>query len=216
MLSNIFKRIANLLSLRSRREKLDLFMREMSPTPQSCILDVGMAATPRYEERKTNILEREWPWKSQLIAISRDYPSVAKQHHPLVKMIQADGCQLPLANESVDYVWSNAVIEHVGDMEQQRAFVLEALRVAREGVFIATPDCAFPLEIHSNLPFIHWLPKRARDAIFNFLGFRWMNSISLLSEREFGELFPSGTEVRIIRQRITLLPYNLVALVRKP
>ncbi len=58
---------------------------------------------------------------------------------------------------SFDVVFSNAVIEHVGDRERQEALVREALRVGRR-VFVTTPNRWFPIEVHTRLPFVHWLP----------------------------------------------------------
>lgn len=188
-------------------------MRELSPTEQSCVLDVGVTAWPRSEG--ANILEREWLWKSRLIAVSPERLGKAKRYYPQVRMTRADGCHLPLADESVDYVWSNAVIEHVGGIERQQAFVLEALRVASAGVFITTPYRWSPIESHTNLPFIHWLPKSLRDVVFRVLGFPWMREVFLLSKDEFKGLFPSGTAVRVIKQRVALIPYTLIATVRK-
>ena len=55
--------------------------------------------------------------------------------------MSGDACALPFADQAFDVVFSNAVIEHVGDVERQRRFVAEALRVGRR-VFI---DDAEPL-----------------------------------------------------------------------
>jgi hypothetical protein len=35
----------------------------------------------------------------------------------------------------------------------------EALRVARKGVWVTTPDRYHPMEFHTALPLLHWLPK---------------------------------------------------------
>ena len=53
--------------------------------------------------------------------------------------------------------FSNAVIEHVGGRERQRQLVSEAIRVGRR-VFITTPNRRFPVEVHTRLPLVHWLP----------------------------------------------------------
>ena len=63
----------------------------------------------------------------------------------------------PFDDGSFDVVFSNAVIEHVGDRERQGQLVREALRVGRR-VFLTTPNRWFPVEVHTRLPFVHWLP----------------------------------------------------------
>ena len=70
---------------------------------------------------------------------------------------QGDACALPFPDGAFDVVHSNAVIEHVGGRERQEAFVREALRVGRR-VFLTTPNRWFPIEVHTRLPLVHWLP----------------------------------------------------------
>ena len=83
-----------------------------------------------------------------------------------IAYVQGDACALPFADRSFDIVFSNAVIEHVGDIERQRLFVAEALRVGRR-VFLTTPNRWFPIEVHTRLPFVHWLPERAADRVYD-------------------------------------------------
>ena len=73
-------------------------------------------------------------------------------------MVQADGRDLPFADGAFDLGFSNAVVEHVGGREEQRRFVHELCRVAKR-VFVTTPNRFFPLEVHSLVPFAHWLPR---------------------------------------------------------
>jgi hypothetical protein len=56
-------------------------------------------------------------------------------------------------------VFSNAVIEHVGDDAAQVRFVDEMLRVA-DNVFFTTPNKLFPVESHTNVLFLHWHDER--------------------------------------------------------
>ncbi len=79
--------------------------------------------------------------------------------------MRADGRDLPFGDAEFDVGFSNAVVEHVaGGREGQRQFVHELCRVAQR-VFVTTPNRRFPLEVHTLLPFVHWLPPgpRARD-----------------------------------------------------
>jgi SAM-dependent methyltransferase len=98
----------------------------------------------------------------------------------------ADGTKLPFADGTFDVVVSNAVIEHVGDEADQRRFVAEHLRVARN-VVITTPNRWFPLETHTNAFLRHWSPtwRAGRPEIFS----------RLLSRREFAALLPAGSRI---------------------
>jgi len=64
------------------------------------------------------------------------------------------------ADRSFDWVFSNAVIEHVGGIEEQRKFASEISRVARCGYFVTTPNKFFPIEPHTLLPLYQFLPER--------------------------------------------------------
>src|SRR5260370_31026550 len=70
----------------------------------------------------------------------------------------ADGLELPFRDKSFDVVFSNSVIEHVGDPWRQERFARE---VARVGVryFVQTPNRWFPVEHHLLTPLIHFLPR---------------------------------------------------------
>src|SRR5687767_9846671 len=69
--------------------------------------------------------------------------------------VVADGCQLPFRTNSFELVFSNSVIEHVGDRERQKGFAEEIARVGRR-FFVQTPSRTFPFEPHFLTPFIHF------------------------------------------------------------
>jgi hypothetical protein len=97
-----------------------------------------------------------------------------------------DGRALPFRDGSFDLVISNAVIEHVGGADDQRAFVAEHERVGRSFI-ITTPNRWFPVESHTRTFLRHW-SARWRD--------RQSRHFSrLLSRREFRKLLPAGTTI---------------------
>jgi len=67
---------------------------------------------------------------------------------------------LPFADDEFDLAFSNATIEHAGTRAAQAEFVRELVRVARRS-FVVTPNRWFPVELHTRLPFVHWLPPRS-------------------------------------------------------
>jgi SAM-dependent methyltransferase len=119
------------------------------------------------------------------------------------EFIDADGTNLPFPDASFDLVFSNSVIEHVGDAAQQRRFANEMLRVGKK-IYFQTPNKWFPVEPHLIGIFIHWLPfsvarkliryftiwglvnKPDQKVIDDFIG-----SINLLAKSEVIDLFPN-------------------------
>ena len=67
------------------------------------------------------------------------------------------GDPLPFRDAEFDVVFSNAVLEHVGSRSAQAAFVRELCRVGK-AFFITTPNRWFPIEHHTGLPMLHYLP----------------------------------------------------------
>ena len=199
--------LAKSVSRRSRRHKLDLFLSTFAPTADTTVLDVG-AADAGYggdEDFATyNFLEEHYTWPERVTAVGLGEGRRFVERYPRTRYVKADGCDLPFDTGTFDLYHSNAVIEHVVGRGRQRAMVAEALRVAR-GVFITTPNRRFPIELHTRLPFVHWLPEAAAHRSYEWAGKPWAAEIELLSTRRLRELFPREANVRIKNLGLTLV-----------
>jgi ubiquinone/menaquinone biosynthesis C-methylase UbiE len=78
---------------------------------------------------------------------------------------QVDGTTLPYADESLDVVLSNHVIEHVGEEVDQLHHLQEVRRVLRPGglCYLAVPSRWVLVEPHVRLPLLSWLPRAVRS-----------------------------------------------------
>ncbi|MBA2741803.1 MAG: class I SAM-dependent methyltransferase [Actinobacteria bacterium] len=198
-------RLADAVSMRSRRRKLQLFLDELRPTAETTVLDVGAdeLGFGQCDGCGTlNFFEELYPWPEQVTALGLHEGERFGKRFPHVRYVQGDALALPFADGEFDIVFSNAVIEHVGRRDRQRRFVVEALRVGRR-VFITTPNRRFPLEVHTRLPLVHWLPDRLAHASYDALGKEWANEIHLVTSRSFRTLFPG--RVRIVSLGLTLV-----------
>src|ERR671937_2784851 len=163
------RRLAARVSLWNRRRKMELFLRAVAPEPETRVLDVGVGdtgfATEAGVAASHNFFEAMYPWPERITAVS-DVPLPRfAQEFPQVETVTADGRELPFADDAFDVAFSNAVVEHVGGREVQRRFVHELCRVAPR-VFVSTPNRWFPVETHTLVLFVHWLPRRVRDRAF--------------------------------------------------
>ncbi|TQN37956.1 methyltransferase family protein [Blastococcus colisei] len=115
-----------------------------------------------------------------------------------------DACALPFADSSFDYVVSNAVIEHVGGPERARTMLTESRRVARRGAFHTTPDRWFPVETHTQVPLLHWLPRDRQAAAFARAGKPTWNTTYywLFGSRDLAGLDPAFSVSRINRMTL--------------
>jgi SAM-dependent methyltransferase len=194
-------------SLWNRKRKLARFLEELQPGPETTIVDVGVGDTGFNTEPGValshNFFEAMYPWPEQITAVSDvPLPNFA-QEFPQIAPVTASGTNLPFEDDSFDIAFSNAVLEHVGGPEEQRRFVHELCRVAPK-VFVSTPNRRFPVEVHTLVPFVHWLPRRARDRAFAALRRDAWKGVELLNRRELLELFPPGAQARVVESRITI------------
>ncbi len=148
-------------------------------------------------------------WGDRLLIRPPHIPPTAAQSHRLLGR-QGDACALPYPDQSFDILFSNSVIEHVGDWERQQAFAHEARRVARK-LWIQTPAREFFIEPHYIGLFVHWLPKPWQPFYIRWFTL-WgllhkpspteiqvrIDEFRLLSLAEFKSLFPDCT---ILRER---------------
>ncbi len=203
------------ITIRSRQKKFDLFMRFFSPTAKTRILDVGVSGEVQ-TGRAENFLEDWYKFPEMITAISPEDLSAFHKRFPKVVIKQTDGKNLPFANQEFDIVFSNAVIEHVGDRTAQEKFVAECLRVGKS-VFLTTPAREFPIESHTMIPFVHWLPESIRNSMYNKLGRKneaKLNALTLLTAGSFRNLFPKNVSVKIFKQRMFGFTSVLIAVVQ--
>lgn len=118
--------------------------------------------------------------------------------------IVADGRHLPFKDSTFDLVYSNSVIEHLGNFEDQNLFAVECRRVGRS-FYVQTPNKWFFIEPHLITPFIHWLPCGIQRLLLrNFTVWGWitrptsqycesfMNEVRLLGSNDLQRLFPDA------------------------
>lgn len=201
-------RVADRISLRSRQRKLELFLDELRPGPETTVLDVGADELGFGEgDRCTtlNYFEEHYPWPEQITALGLWDGAAFRERYPGIPYVQGDACALPFPDAAFDVVHSNAVIEHVGGRDRQRLMVTEALRVARRA-FVSTPNRRFPVEVHTHLPLVHWLPDSIAGRAYDAVGKPFAKELELLTKRELEALFPG-------RVRVINLGLSLVAIV---
>lgn len=195
-----------------RRRRVERFIREMSITADTRVLDVGGAS-------------EFWDLamvRPRLILLNT--PRAKEEAAGAIQWVAGDGCRLPFQDGAFDVVFSNSVIEHVGSRERQWEFAREVMRVGRR-FWVQTPNRWFPVEQHLLTPFVHWLPDSWQRAIVpkatvwsllarvttdrrQFYLEHYLTDVRLLGARELSELFPGA---RIIRERLLGWTKSLVA-----
>jgi hypothetical protein len=198
----VLRQTASRVSLRSRERKLRLFLELYRPGPETTVVDVGVTDAPFGGGSTDNFFEALYPWPERITAVGRTELDRFTAAFPGVRAVRADGRELPFADGQFDLGFSNAVIEHVdGGRAAQRQFVIELCRVARR-VFVTTPNRWFPVDPHTLLPLVHWLPAgAARRRLLRARGFD--DVLDPLGPKELAALFPYP--VRVLNRGLTLV-----------
>lgn len=164
---NKIKRIIDRASDYNRERKYRLFLKIFQPDKNSKILDVGAAEK---EWRDTsNLLEKRYLYPENITALGVDNFEQFNARYPKVKIVKYGGGPFPFKDNSFDFCWCNAVIEHVGDRDQQAKFLKEISRVAKRA-FVTTPNRYFILESHSRVILLHYLPRDLFNRILKITG----------------------------------------------
>jgi SAM-dependent methyltransferase len=189
----IFRRV-----LRNEQAKIyGRFVQTFPPRPGWRLLEVGTNGS--LEEARDYFLHSLYPYPEQITASGLEEPDVFERVFPEYRYVQVErNAPLPFDDESFDLVFSNAVIEHVGAREQQRAFLDEILRVGKRA-FVTTPNRRHPIEFHTITPFLHYLPPRMYRQIYAAAGFEFFSkeeNLNLLDAEHFLDLLPTDARAR--------------------
>jgi SAM-dependent methyltransferase len=206
------------IATRVRARMFDAFRQGLMPRENETVLDIGVTSDRSYES--SNYFEALYPWKSRLTAAGLDDASFLETLYPGIRFVSADAMALPFDDDAFDLVHSAAVIEHVGSRERQRRMLGECLRVARRGVFLTTPNRWFPVEFHTQIPLLHWLPTslyrqtlRALDHDF----FADETNLNLMSRRNLLDIAVGFSDWRfeVRSQRLLGMTSNLLLLAQR-
>ena len=207
------------VATRMRARMFAAFMAEFTPGETNTILDVGVTSDTSYSS--SNYLEALYPHKHRITAAGIDDARFLETLYPGMRFVHANALDLPFPDGGFDFVHSSAVLEHVGAFENQARVVAECLRVARTGVCLTTPNRWFPIEVHTQVPLIHWLPKPWCRAIFRKTGYAFFAeeaNLNLMTETELRGIMRAhpGCRTRFAPARLLGWTSNLVLMIHKP
>lgn len=205
----LFKR----LSQRSRRLKMELLARHVPLTGTERVLDIGS----QVDNQARQLLER-FPDQSRIVAtnLMSEHLASIRAAYPAIRAVRSDARNLPFPDKAFDLVYSNAVIEHVGTLEDQERMASEVRRVGKRW-FLTTPNRWYPFEFHARMPLVSWLPPRwmhkaTKLWAYNHVLERYQSGIdcsdvNLLTARQLRRMFPDSI---VLKPRITFWPETLV------
>lgn len=192
-------------SRRMRARRMRRFVETMGVQPGMRVLDLG---------GKPAIWDAV-PDKLDITCLN--LPGAARTDHPShhsIAFIEGDACSLPDINpDEFDLIFSNSVIEHVGDRSRRQAFA-DGVRRLECPYWIQTPSKYFPVECHSGMPLWWFYPDRLRRHLLD----RWQRELprwwtemvkttTVVTRGELRRLFPAGR----IKHEWLLFPKSMIA-----
>jgi hypothetical protein len=186
------------LAWRLRRKRFEYFRKMLQQLDGPIkILDVG--GTDHFWLR-SGLLDG-----GERVSVTLLNVAFANDQSPELEHVVGTACEMPFPDKSFDVVYSNSVIEHVGDRAQQRRMAEEIQRVGKS-YFVQTPNFWFPIEPHFLFPGYQYLPLPIRTKLLQNFKLGWMqrepdlakardtaDSVKLLKRKEFVSLFPGST-----------------------
>ena len=149
------ERWKNDLAFALRRRVFGDFMREFAPGPEARIADFGVSIHDTHHAHY--YFEELYPHKERLTALGREGSYWYEEKFPGLKYVNCDLRAIPFPDDHFDFGLCSEVVEHAGSREEQRRLVEEVCRTCRNVMF-TTPNRSFPVEVHTFVPFLHWLP----------------------------------------------------------
>jgi len=204
--------LASRISNHIRKKTFRKFLDKFEPTEATYVLDVGVTSDSLQAE--SNYFEKMYPYPNRIVCVGTEGGSHLTKEYPGLRYEQVTAGQpLPFKDDTFDVVFSNAVLEHVGSGKQQAAFLREIMRVGK-AFFVTTPNRWFPVEHHTGVPLLHFLPTSIFRAIMRHTRYKYWSlesHLNILTADELLRLFPSDVTVSIETVRFLGLGSNLIA-----
>jgi hypothetical protein len=202
----------------ARNEFFNIFKKNTKYSPKKSIIDSG--TTPNLDDLQNIILSKIKDNKNITCLSNLNCKILLKKYSNIKKILIGDGRNNNLPNNSFDIVHSNATIEHVGSYKNQLLFIKECIRISKKYVFIQTPNRYYPLDFHTILPLIHWLPKNIHRKILKIIGLNFYSlekNLNLLSKKDLINLCKELNikNYKIIKYRLFFMTSNLILLIEK-
>lgn len=207
----VFQALLGPFSRWARRRRMQAMLSLMGLRAGTSVLDLG--GDPRTWDH-----EFLPPLHIKILNLPAVVDKTADFQHS-VEYIDGDGCNVDfLAAKSMDFVFSNSVIEHVGDAERRAQFAREVRRIGKS-YWVQTPSIWFPIEAHCGMPLWWCYPAGMRNWILS----RWREKLPAWTEMiegttvvklaEMRRLFPDG---KIKVERVLGIPKSYIVFKTAP
>lgn len=212
---NPISKIVWKFSAQARKKRAQLFRQYFSINENTKILDLG-------SENGTNIFNvlqntSYNPANVYIADISQNAVEEGKRNYGFNAVLIDESGKLPFEDKFFDIVYCSSVIEHVTvvksdvwtwkdgkefsaeSFKHQKLFADEIIRLGKK-YFVQTPSKNFPVESHTWLPLVGYLPRKHFLPILKLSNRFWVKQaepdFNLLNKDDMKRLFPDAEIVK--------------------
>ena len=156
------------------------------------VLDIG--TTNDTKNKSSNFIVKNLKNIKNFNSISDQLITSSFFKKNLQKSITENFSEYEIENFKSDLVISNATIEHVGNYDNQKTMFDNMIKLCKKMIIISTPYRYHPLEFHTKIPLIHWLPKNIHRKILKNIRLTFFSkeeNLNLLSKSDFNNFVES-------------------------
>ena len=172
-----------------RKEILEIIKKNISKNNIHDAIDIG--STEDKENKSSNYIIKNLPNISKITSLTNQNISDNFFFSNVKKSITEDFSNEEILKLKSDLVISNATIEHVGSFTNQKKMVENIIKLSKKYFVISTPNRFHPIEFHTKIIFLHWLPKKIYRKICEFIGLKFFSkedNLNLLSKKDLIKL----------------------------
>jgi|TARA_B110000503_G_C7154753_1_gene416816 hypothetical protein len=190
--------------VKNRREKFFNFIKsKVSFKNINSYLDIGTTQDENYPS--SNYLNKKFNFIKKHNSVSDQKIHNKRFSNTLQKSITENFSKSMISTFKSDFVISNATIEHVGSCGNQKKMIDNMIKLSNNIVVIQTINRFFPIETHTKLPLLHFLPKKIHRKILKFLGHDYYSlekNLNMLSYNDMSNIlkdFKNKIDYKIYR-----------------
>ena len=204
--------------LKKRKEILLVLKNFLNDKIIDDVLDIGSTEDDKNES--SNFLIKNLGTYKNIKSISDQTIKSNLFSKVLKKSITDEFTDNEIKDFQSDLVISNATIEHVGNFENQKKMCRNVINLSKKYFIILTPNRFHPIEFHTKLPLIHWLPRKLHRSILKFIGFNFFaeeKNLNLCSENDLRLMIKSieNLDFKIEKINFFFIKSNLILIGKK-
>lgn len=201
--------LVNQIILKKRKEMVKMINEYFKNISLSDALDIGTTIDMEYDHSNYLIknLENIKIFKSisdQKIVSTFFFKS-------LTRSIIDDFTDEQIDQFKSDLVLSSATIEHVGNFTNQLKMMSNIIKLSKKYFVIITPNRFHPIDFHTQIPFIHWFPKKIHRTLLYLFGLKFYSkeeNLNLLSITDLENLLKNFSNIEYKIRYINLIGFK--------